>query len=74
MDAANVKIQHEEPFKLVKVDREAAKKSLSELAAMIRWIGAALLPVIPASATEILRRYEGDILEVGEPLFPRRDR
>lgn len=74
VDLANVKIGTEEPFKLVKVDREAAKKSLSELAAMIRWIGAALEPVIPVTAAEILRRYEGDILVAGEPLFPRRDR
>lgn len=74
VDDANMKIAQEEPFKLVKVDRDAAKKSLSELAAMIRWIGMALIAVIPATASEILRRYEGDILVVGEPLFPRRDR
>ena len=74
VDAANVKIGTEEPFKLVKIDPAAAKKSLSELAAMIRWIGAALEPVIPATAAEILRRYESDILVAGEPLFPRRDR
>lgn len=74
VDDANMKITQEEPFKLVKVDRDAAKKSLSELAAMIRWIGTALEPVIPATAAEILRRYEGDILVAGEPLFPRRDR
>ena len=74
VDAANVKIGTEEPFKLVKIDAAAAKKSLSELAAMIRWIGAVLEPVIPATAAEILRRYESDILVAGEPLFPRRDR
>lgn len=74
VDDANMKIAQEEPFKLVKVDRDAAKKSLSELAAMIRWIGKALEPVIPATAAEILRRYESDILVAGEPLFPRRDR
>lgn len=74
VNLANLKIQQEEPFKLVKVDRDAAKRSLSELAARIRWIGAALLPVIPATAEEILRRYASDIIVVGEPLFPRRDR
>ncbi len=74
VDVANVKIGTEEPFKLVKVDPAAAKKSLSELAAMIRWIGVALEPVIPTTAAEILRRYESDILVAGEPLFPRRDR
>ncbi len=73
VDDANMKIAQEEPFKLVKVDRDAAKKSLSELAAMIRWIGSALIPVVPATAAEILRRYESDILVAGEPLFPRRD-
>lgn len=71
--AANEKIQVEEPFKLAKVDPAAAKKSLSELAAMIRFIGQALLPVIPNAAEEILRRYTGEKLIHGEPLFPRRD-
>lgn len=71
---ANEKIDKEAPFKLVKVDRDAAGQSLATLVGMIRWIGAAMLPIIPASATEILRRYESDILVAGEPLFPRRDR
>lgn len=71
--AANEKIQVEEPFKVAKVDPAAAKKSLSELAGMIRFIGQALLPVIPATAEEILKRYTGDKLIHGEPLFPRRD-
>ncbi|MEK7183799.1 MAG: methionine--tRNA ligase [Patescibacteria group bacterium] len=73
VNAANLKIQTEEPFKLAKTDPVAAKKSLSELAAMIVWIGHALMPVIPAAAAEILRRYTGDKLIHGEPLFPRRD-
>lgn len=71
--AANEKIQVEEPFKLAKTDPDAAKKSLSELAGMIRFIGQALSPVIPATAEEILKRYTGDKLIHGEPLFPRRD-
>lgn len=70
---ANGKIQREEPFKLAKTDPAAAKKSLSELAAMIVWIGQALQPVIPNAAEEILRRYTGEKLIHGEPLFPRRD-
>lgn len=70
---ANEKIQREEPFKVAKTDPAAAKKSLSELAGMIRFIGQALLPVIPATAEEILKRYTGEKLIHGEPLFPRRD-
>jgi methionyl-tRNA synthetase len=73
VDAANVKIGKEEPFKLVKIDRDAAKKSLSELAAMIRWIAEALKPVMPVTADEIARRYAGDVIVVGDGLFPRRD-
>jgi methionyl-tRNA synthetase len=73
VNAANLKIQTEEPFKLAKTDPAAAKKSLSELAAMIVWIGYALTPVIPTAAAEILKRYTGDKLIHGEPLFPRRD-
>jgi methionyl-tRNA synthetase len=73
VDAANVKIGTEEPFKLVKVDRDAAKKSLSELAAMIRWIAEALVPVMPEAAEKIRARYASDIIEGGMGLFPRRD-
>ena len=73
VNAANLKIQTEEPFKLAKTDPAAAKKSLSELAAMIVWIGYALTPVIPTAAAEILKRYTGAKLVHGEPLFPRRD-
>lgn len=71
--AANEKIQKDEPFKLVKTDPAAAKKSLSEVAGMIRFIAQALQPVIPTAAEEILKRYTGDKLVHGEPLFPRRD-
>ena len=50
---------------------EAEKKpSLSE--EMIRFVGSALKPIIPQTAEEILRRY-GTVIEMGEPLFPRRD-
>jgi methionyl-tRNA synthetase len=73
VDAANTKIQVEAPFTLVKTDRDGAKRSLSELAAMIRWIADALVPVIPETAAKIQARFAGDIIEVGEPLFPRRD-
>lgn len=73
VDEANAKIQNEAPFTLVKTDRDGAKKSLSELAAMIRWIADALVPVIPETAAKIQARFASDIIEVGEPLFPRRD-
>ncbi len=73
VNAANLKIQNEEPFKVAKIDPAKAKQSLSELAAMIRWIGQALEPVIPNTAEEILKRYTANKLIHGEPLFPRRD-
>lgn len=73
VDEANLKIDVEAPFKLVKVDRDAAKKSLSELAGMIRWIGDALLPVMPETAEKICERFAHDRIEVADALFPRRD-
>lgn len=73
VEEANVKVQNDAPFTLVKTDRDGAKKSLSELAAMIRWIGNALVPVMPETAQKILERYASDIIVVGEGLFPRRD-
>jgi methionyl-tRNA synthetase len=69
---ANEVIDKKAPFKLVKEDEEAAKQVLSEVADQIRFIARALLPIIPESATEILRRYEG-VVEKGDALFPRRD-
>ncbi len=73
IDEANEKIEREAPFRTVKTDTAAAKKTLSELAGMIRFIADALAPVIPATAAEIARRHATDIIEQGEPLFPLRD-
>ncbi|MEK7614838.1 MAG: hypothetical protein AAB431_00445, partial [Patescibacteria group bacterium] len=69
---ANEVIDKKAPFKLVKVDPVGAKFVMSELAQMIRFIARSLQPIIPQTAEEILRRY-GKIIEVGDPLFPRRD-
>lgn len=71
VDHANEIIDHEEPFKLVKVDPDRAKKILSELAEMIRFCGRRLAPIIPEASAEILRRYNDDIIQKGDPLFPR---
>ncbi len=73
VDVANDKIEKEAPFRLVKTDREGAKKSLSELVGMIRWIAKALVPVIPATADKIQKHFESDIITASEPLFPRRE-
>ncbi|MBP9827900.1 methionine--tRNA ligase [Patescibacteria group bacterium] len=73
VDAANHKIDVEAPFKTAKTDLAACKKTLSELAGMIRFIAEALKPVIPNAAAEISKRYTGEKLTHGEPLFPRRD-
>ncbi len=71
--AANEKVDRDAPFKLVKTDPDAARQSLAELAAMIRWIGSALAPIMPHASAEILRRYAGATLIGGDALFPRRD-
>ena len=70
---SNELIEKKAPFKLVKEDEAAAKEVLSELAENIRFIGYALKPIIPNAADEILKRYEGETITVGDPLFPRRD-
>ncbi len=69
---ANDIVDKKAPFKLVKTDEAAAKQVLSELAEMIRFVAKKLKPIIPQAAEEISSRY-GKIIEVGEPLFPRRD-
>lgn len=69
---ANELIDKQAPFKLVKTDPTAAKAVLSRLADILRFTGRALLPVLPQTAEEILRRY-GRLISVGGPLFPRRD-
>jgi methionyl-tRNA synthetase len=71
--SANDLVDKQAPFKLVKVDPERAKQVLAELATMIRWVGLKLAPALPATSAEILRRYSGDAIIVGDPLFPRRD-
>jgi len=73
VERANEKVDKDAPFKLVKTDPEGAKQSLAALVGMIRWIGAALAPVMPATGVEIARRYEGSCPLVGESLFPRKD-
>ncbi len=70
---ANDLVDKQAPFKLVKVDPERAKQVLAELATMIRWVGAKLAPALPKTSAEILRRYSGDAIIIGDPLFPRRD-
>lgn len=71
IDAANLKIQVEEPFKTAKTDPLACKKTLSELAAIILVIAEALMPIMPNIAGEIKKRYNGEVLIHGEPLFPK---
>jgi methionyl-tRNA synthetase len=73
VDSANHKIDVEAPFRLVKTDPDGAKKSLAELASMIRWIATSLAPIIPGTSAEILKRYTSERLIHGEPLFPKRD-
>lgn len=71
--SANETIDKEAPFKLIKTDPDRAKQILAQLASEIRWLANALLPIIPTTAEEILRRYSVDVIMVGDPLFPRRD-
>lgn len=70
---ANDLVDKRAPFKLVKENPEEAKLVLAELAEMIRFTGHALIPALPQTGEEILRRYGGDVILVGDPLFPRRD-
>ena len=71
---ANEIVDKEEPFKLVKTDPDDAKRVLSEVAEIIRWVGEKLVPVMPTAAEAILDRYKEDGTVVkGDALFPRRD-
>ena len=70
---ANRKIQEEEPFKTAKTNINACKKTLSELAAMIREIATFLAPVMPSVSAEILARYTGEKIIHGSPLFPKHE-
>lgn len=70
---ANAKIQKEEPFKTAKTDLKACKKTLSELAVMIREIATSLAPIMPSISAEILARYTGEKIIHGAPLFPKKE-
>lgn len=73
VNLANEKVDKEAPFKMIKTDPEAAKRTLSELKAMVYWLGKVLQPILPKTGSEIMRRYVGAVPLMGEGLFPRRD-
>lgn len=73
ISVANVKIQREEPFKVFKENPTTCKQILSELAAMIREIAAALSPIMPTVSAEIFTRYTGEKIIHGAPLFPKKE-
>jgi len=58
VDAANEYIAETEPWKLARDERNAARLSqvLFDMAEAVRIAGILLLPIVPASAAEILRR------------------
>jgi methionyl-tRNA synthetase len=73
IDEANAKIQREEPFKTAKTDVAACKKTLSELAVMIREIALALSPIMPTVSAEVFARYTCEKIIHGAPLFPKKE-
>lgn len=71
---ANEIIDRKAPFKLVKTDEAEAKRVLSEVAEIVRWIGISLKPCLPETAEKILTQYgEDGKVAIGEIMFPRRD-
>lgn len=73
-DAANEVIDKKAPFKLVKTDEAEAKRVLSEVAEMIRFIGRSLAPALPEASAKILESYKEDgTVAIIPGLFPRRD-
>lgn len=73
VDCGNKKVDDDAPFKLVKTDEAAAKKSLEDVAGYIRAIATALAPIIPDASAKILEAYREDHVDVVTPLFPRRE-
>lgn len=73
VDCANKKIDDDAPFKLVKTDEAAAKKSLEDVAGYIIAIAKALEPIIPETTAKILSAYRTDHVDPVAPLFPRRE-
>ena len=69
IQAADERITHEEPFKLVKTDPQAGKKVIAELATELYQIGRLLNPFMPAT-NELIKKA---VLENKKPenLFPR---
>lgn len=73
IDYGNAKVDKDAPFKLVKTDEAAAKKSLEDVAGYIRAIATALAPIIPDASAKILAAYREDHVDPVAPLFPRRE-
>ncbi len=73
-DTANEVIDVKAPFKLVKTDEAEAKRVLSEVTEIIRFIGRSLAPALPETSAKILESYKEDgTVTVIPGLFPRRD-
>ena len=73
VDCGNKKIDDDAPFKLVKTDAPAAKKSLEDVAGYVIAVAKALEPIIPDASAKILASYRADHVDVVTPLFPRRE-
>lgn len=73
VDYGNGKVDKDAPFKLVKTDQAAAKKSLEDVAGYIIAIAKAMEPIIPETSSKMLAAYRADHVDVVPPLFPRRD-
>ena len=74
VNQANEIVDKEQPFKLVKENPEDAKRVLSEVAEIIRWVGEVLSPIMPETSEKILAQYqESGLVTKGDALFPRRD-
>lgn len=73
VDCGNKKVDDDAPFKLVKTDEAAAKKSLEDVAGYIIAIAKAMEPIIPDASAKILAAFRTDHVDVVPPLFPRRE-
>ena len=71
IQACDEYIQKTEPFKVIKTDREKAKKDIEHLLLMLNEIAQSLKPSLPQTSEKILAVLKDPKLENIPRLFPR---
>lgn len=70
--AANKFVEQVKPWNLKKEGKqEEVINFLSIMASVLQFSAQAIAPIMPSTAEKIKQQFSGDLIKIGEPLFPR---